>query len=248
MRRMIVAVVAVLLFGSTVKAEEKKIVLDGNDLVVYELKEVERFPDIPDMPAELSHSLEKIYKLLKGEEENITVKGEEKFNLRFSFPIKTKTTCLDKVVTYENGGWQEKILSRTEESKDWTGTFFALIIPALGILAVSLLNQLGNIGIHKLFVFYGVLLASVFVGGVAGIFAGGLAGIFAGGFVGGLAGMSAGIFAGGLAGIFAGGLAGMFAGTSAGEYDSLYYIVFIVLVIVVSFAISFLAKEIKKRV
>ena len=241
----LVGLFSVFFFGTSDVRAEEKIALEGNTLVVSEVREVKR---ISNVPAGLSP--ENAYKLVTGELKEITVRNETgKAKYFFSFPLKGKTTFLDRIVAY-NGKWEEKKISRTEESRDWMLTVFWLIIPAVGILVVSILNHLAKTGARKLFVFYGAVLAAIF----AGMFVGGLAGMFVGGLAGGLAGRLAGMFAGMFVGVFAGGLAGGLAGRLAGEQGYtivLLYLVFVGATMLVSYIVvnivSKFIREIKNR-
>ena len=263
----LVGLFSVFFFGTSDVRAEEKIALEGNTLVVSEVREVKR---ISNVPAGLSP--ENAYKLVTGELKEITVRNETgKAKYFFSFPLKGKTMFLDRIVTY-NGKWEEKKISRTEESRDWMLTIFWFIISAVGILVVSALNQLAKTGARKLFVFYGAVLAAIFAGVFAGMFVGTsvgiLVGVFAGVFAGVfsnmflgtsagiLVGVSAGAFAGVFAGAFASGLASIFAGMFAGKQGCacaivLLYLVFVGATMLVSYIVANIVsksiREIKNR-
>ena len=247
-----IAWVLLFVFLAVVAEAEEIIIIEDGDLVVKETKEKMRIPDVPN-----GLSAKKAKKLVMGELKEVAIKDETgKEIYSFSCPIKKQKTFFDRLVTYNRGEWmQRNAPSRAEERNDWFLTIFWLLVPALGILIISIVNiTLLENSIRKLFVFYIAILAGMlaggFVGWLTGWLAGGLAGMLAGGFVGWLTGGFAGGFAGELVGILVCWFTGMFAGVlaSKGNYEIVaYYFVFILAVEIVSFVFAKIVGVVKKN-
>ena len=109
----LVGLFSVFFFGTSDVRAEEKIALEGNTLVVSEVREVKR---ISNVPAGLSP--ENAYKLVTGELKEITVRNETgKAKYFFSFPLKGKTTFLDRILpTTENGKKRKSLEPRNLET------------------------------------------------------------------------------------------------------------------------------------
>lgn len=244
---LLIAVMFLTIFFASFPAETKQVLsLENGNLVISEVKMV-----IPGVPAGIS--AETAYKLVTGEIKEWKVMAEEGETRYLSlFPIIERRIFADRLIKYKERLWSEETIVRVEEEENKLVTFFFIVLPVLGILIVTLKNQLADLESRRLLLFNAAMIVSILVSRLVGalvnwlmdaIAAGG-AGMFIGYSIGMLAGMFAGrskdeVFP--LASFIGGVLVGIFTGAfaGAGGYGILgVYLVFVIIAMVVSFLIA----------
>lgn len=244
----------IFVFGSLAQAQAKEIFsLENGDLVVYETREKKRIPGVPQ-----GVSADTAYQLASGKLKETVVKDERgKKTYKFSYPVREKVVFSDTLIKYDGRKWIQNKIPRIEENLEWDLTIFWIWFPALGILIISLINIMAEIGSRKLLVFYSTVFGSMLAalvgslvgGAIIGSIGGLIAGVFAAVFAAGLAGGLAGVFTGGLAVASAGGFTGLLADGLAGEgnYEIIIYLIFLMCVCMISFAIAEIAGIVKRN-
>lgn len=252
-RTLIFGVVAVIFLGffNIVSATETRVFLDDKRTLIVE--EVVIKKEIPNVP--IGISAEEALKLVKGELGKKIVTTKEEISLHFGFPAIKNTIFKNKIVTYD-GKWGEVLAEPSiEKTKNYKLSIFCIILPAIGILIISFINQSKKVGHKKLLIFYVSILLSTFLGWFVGHYSGISLGIIVGGVIGAFAGMLAGLLAGIcaetctglLAGMLAGSFVGMFAAVFVEIEQGLIYFLCIITIEVASFMIAFGAQRIRVR-
>lgn len=230
-------------FTDSAKAEEIWVNENGK-LICYEKKEVHSA-----QPEELS--AETAGKLIRGEIPEPIIKGDKKIELvlKSFWHLQEVEIISQTKVSYSDGAWVSKeILPQRQDKFSWRAFLTFMLVPALGVLIISIINQWCEVGDGRLFVFYGAILVPIIFANLSGCLNNETASMFIGGFIGIIAGVFAGGFAcdfdrfniliGGIGfftSMFTGAIIGVVAGTfSIGKE----YFVFFTFVCLFSFIMS----------
>jgi hypothetical protein len=160
----IVVLVALLIFFVVVKpakTEEVATIKDGH-LIISESKQL---ADIPNVPKELWKDPEIAVKIYRSEIGEKIVNEKEIKNVRLAFPLPiVQTTIVNKKVSFVQGNWKvEDLPPLITKKTNKFFLFFGIFIPCIGILVVSITNLCCERKAWMLFVFFVVVLVSLFL-------------------------------------------------------------------------------------
>jgi len=264
MKKILIIIISVFLvsvsvnFNVNAETAETRISLEGRTLIIEEI-EVKGRKEIPNVPSGIN--IETAHQLVMGEPDEKVIEEKKEVNFLFGFPVIKQVTRENKVVTYDENenGWKERKEVFSKKTEDYPiSSIIGLLV--ICILTTSFLCQFFVAGYKRLIIFYIAILLSAVVGVPAGVLVGKFGVLVVAIFVGA---MSVGIPTaliveksfkkGELTGALMGAFTGMYLVILAGEFTKvgvknfLYYLLFIVVVEIISFAIVFITQKIKMR-
>lgn len=185
MRKGLITIFLMILFsGFTVEAKQISFEIKNGNLVIFEVKEISRIPNVP-----AGISAETAYKLVTGriKEWKVIAEKPKRTTYHSLFPVWARDIFVDRLIKYKEGRWTEESIVRLEEEISIGFTLLLVILPLIGILIGTLIiNREANIGMLRLF--YLCIVASILLAVLAGALTGEKGGVVVGGVGGVVAG------------------------------------------------------------
>ncbi|MFH0891263.1 MAG: hypothetical protein V1867_00615 [Candidatus Falkowbacteria bacterium] len=247
------AVILAVIPALAAEENPQQVVRDDNgDIVTYEQRwvETDRRANTAGIPDTVEAA--KARDLLRGKIDGISTKKHVKTSFSFSLPVKVRTTDKETTGYIADGKWQEKTDdSKTAEGQNWLLTFVVIIVPALGVLILSLANRYESKGDKKLFILCAFILAVLIVPAAVNtmdlslnpaaivtlltffLLCFGVAGLIVGGYAAGDVGGPIGIFIGVM--VFSGSIIFVI---DQGYEDFIYYLIFMATTMLASWLIA----------